>query len=80
MLPNDAHVSMAVEFSSAGTSSPFSFKFDGANIHSIINSRFEFVGNVPDGIRRIPTTYKFCLLYTSPSPRDRTTSRMPSSA
>ena len=25
-------------------------------------------------------TYKFCLLYTSPSPRDLSTSRMPSSA
>ena len=25
-------------------------------------------------------TYKFCLLYTSPSPRDRTRYRMPSSA
>ena len=24
--------------------------------------------------------YRFCLLYTSPSPRDRTRSRMPSSA
>ena len=24
--------------------------------------------------------YEFCLLYTSPSPRDRTRSRMPSSA
>ena len=27
-----------------------------------------------------PTTPKVCLLYTSPSPRDRTRSRMPSSA
>ena len=27
-----------------------------------------------------PTTYIGCLLYTSPSPRDRTRSRMPSSA
>ena len=27
-----------------------------------------------------PYTYKDCLLYTSPSPRDRTRSRMPSSA
>ena len=27
-----------------------------------------------------PSDYKFCLLYTSPSPRDRTRSRMPSSA
>ena len=25
-------------------------------------------------------TFKYCLLYTSPSPRDRTRSRMPSSA
>ena len=29
---------------------------------------------------RIQTWYKDCLLYTSPSPRDRTRSRMPSSA
>ena len=28
----------------------------------------------------IPAYPKFCLLYTSPSPRDRTRSRMPSSA
>src|SRR5664280_2539121 len=27
-----------------------------------------------------PTYYRACLLYTSPSPRDRTRSRMPSSA
>ena len=27
-----------------------------------------------------PADYKNCLLYTSPSPRDRTRSRMPSSA
>ena len=27
-----------------------------------------------------PTEYRGCLLYTSPSPRDRTRSRMPSSA
>ena len=30
--------------------------------------------------RRKPGTSKFCLLYTSPSPRDRQKSRMPSSA
>ena len=27
-----------------------------------------------------PSSYRVCLLYTSPSPRDRTRSRMPSSA
>ena len=37
-----------------------------------------------DRVPEIDPTYKFdpdtCLLYTSPSPRDRTGSRMPSSA
>ena len=33
--------------------------------------------SVEDKLRAI---YDFCLLYTSPSPRDRTRSRMPSSA
>ena len=30
--------------------------------------------------KKFTLTYKDCLLYTSPSPRDRTRSRMPSSA
>ena len=30
--------------------------------------------------KRKDLNYKLCLLYTSPSPRDRTRSRMPSSA
>ena len=36
--------------------------------------------NLPLRIHRILEKYKTCLLYTSPSPRDRTRSRMPSSA
>ena len=33
------------------------------------------------GLTKVPgTNYYVCLLYTSPSPRDRTRSRMPSSA
>ena len=31
-------------------------------------------------VEAVPRPYNFCLLYTSPSPRDRTRSRMPSSA
>ena len=31
-------------------------------------------------VDKLPTSYNTCLLYTSPSPRDRTRSRMPSSA
>ena len=37
---------------------------------------FEFTGLTYDSTRKVST----CLLYTSPSPRDRTRSRMPSSA
>ena len=37
------------------------------------------IATVPEG-RLIPNTPNTCLLYTSPSPRDRTRSRMPSSA
>ena len=33
-----------------------------------------------DPIPKAPNTPNTCLLYTSPSPRDRTRSRMPSSA
>ena len=42
----------------------------------------EIVGNEAAKIRSIrpPEPYKGCLLYTSPSPRDLSTSRMPSSA
>ena len=35
---------------------------------------------VPDEGEPIPDDLETCLLYTSPSPRDRTRSRMPSSA
>ena len=31
-------------------------------------------------LKKLPKDVRFCLLYTSPSPRDRTRSRMPSSA
>ena len=33
-----------------------------------------------DYLREVPALAEVCLLYTSPSPRDRTRSRMPSSA
>ena len=46
-----------------------------------------FVGRCNDNsfsgvelVRAISNTYRVCLLYTSPSPRDLSTSRMPSSA
>ena len=36
--------------------------------------------NFESGLMRLPPGAHTCLLYTSPSPRDRTRSRMPSSA
>ena len=36
--------------------------------------------NIPDGDRAYDGTRAACLLYTSPSPRDKRQSRMPSSA
>ena len=43
--------------------------------HDILRYRI----NIPRGIQ-FPIGYRSCLLYTSPSPRDLSTSRMPSSA
>ena len=42
----------------------------------------EFLNTIEDEEKRADSfeILKFCLLYTSPSPRDRTRSRMPSSA
>ena len=48
------------------TGKPLSFVYDIADL-----VKFETV---------VPAAFKICLLYTSPSPRDRTRSRMPSSA
>ena len=44
------------------------FKIQSIPISSILSCAYEL------------DIYKSCLLYTSPSPRDRTRSRMPSSA
>ena len=38
------------------------------------------ISEVPSPTFNLIHEYKICLLYTSPSPRDRTRSRMPSSA
>ena len=43
-------------------------------------NNLKFVGRLGVGLDNIDTEYCNCLLYTSPSPRDRLLSRMPSSA
>ena len=52
-------------------------KLSGLNL--IYDKLKKFCENPNHKLRVITTTY-CCLLYTSPSPRDRTRSRMPSSA
>ena len=58
-------------------------KFEQGILNMDPNASIEIVPMVSSGIVKIngvdPNTY-ICLLYTSPSPRDRTRSRMPSSA
>ena len=56
----------------------------GFNIHLFPTGQGNIVGNPIEPVVKLtanPLTVKgICLLYTSPSPRDRTRSRMPSSA
>ena len=55
---------------------------DSAQILIAENENGEILGTMTIIIFQIPTGIRawICLLYTSPSPRDRTRSRMPSSA
>ena len=49
-------------------------------IKSFFNNNKNLSGYLLDGFPRNTEQAKLCLLYTSPSPRDSTLSRMPSSA
>ena len=54
------------------------------NGHEILDSKEDFSVDIKskkgDNMYFSEVEIKYCLLYTSPSPRDRTRSRMPSSA
>ena len=70
--------------------SKYYYVYETGEVTSSSDPNIEVGSNVyDDGIRRDPrpksnrptdTDTNSCLLYTSPSPRDRTRSRMPSSA
>ena len=58
-------------------------EYDSQELSSIIKTEMDDARDFIDQIgqeRAENTDYYFCLLYTSPSPRDNRTSRMPSSA
>ena len=42
--------------------------------------RVQFYEKLGDNVKTVPQVFINCLLYTSPSPRDKRQSRMPSSA
>ena len=50
------------------------------NLEDITNSFLEEINKMDESINNLSEFIYICLLYTSPSPRDRTRSRMPSSA
>ena len=52
-----------------------------ANAIPTINQQVDNIKNTLPELEKVSTELKgYCLLYTSPSPRDRSVSRMPSSA
>ena len=50
------------------------------DFHNISVDQQEPVEGAVQGLQQLSAIYEICLLYTSPSPRDRQKSRMPSSA
>ena len=53
---------------------------NAAAFNNDINALTKEVESLKEAVKDAPNTPNTCLLYTSPSPRDRTRSRMPSSA
>ena len=68
-LKSEVDIRFIKEINSLKVALPYSSKSKGISYHHWSNNQLEIDSN------NIP-----CLLYTSPSPRDRTRSRMPSSA
>ena len=71
----------AVEFVERNQAQPFFLYLSHYAPHTILNGRPDLVEKYKEKRKPAPPTRdKCCLLYTSPSPRDATLSRMPSSA
>ena len=55
-------------------------KGGGADMSKVKTKKKNILDKFTDKLNKVGEGYKNCLLYTSPSPRDRQKSRMPSSA
>ena len=58
----------------------FNFQVDASALKILVKALDRYVEKWPGGKPSEQEEIKNCLLYTSPSPRDLSTSRMPSSA
>ena len=59
---------------------PILYVGDSLDIKQILNESSKKIDAVQNGMIALNALSDSCLLYTSPSPRDLSTSRMPSSA
>jgi len=72
---SEARFRQLVEFS------PFPIGIISEDVPEYLNPKFiETFGYTQEDLPNMAAWFRLCLLYTSPSPRDRTRSRMPSSA
>ena len=72
-------VSAYFAYVTSGTKVFSYFSVGGGNAVAVSNNKSFFLQSFAAGVP-LPSTTTACLLYTSPSPRDLSTSRMPSSA
>ena len=75
-------VTLVLRLVQAGRSGPSLMPFTGQNRMEEVVCNLQGVPRhwTPENLAKFKVLYKICLLYTSPSPRDLSTSRMPSSA
>ena len=85
-IPSNLQISTRKQFQKLLEEKLFeaNIKYKNFEVYSTPTRIVAHISELPDKIKILPAEIKGpkvgCLLYTSPSPRDRTRSRMPSSA
>ena len=79
-IPKTACTSIKKAFYELEENRDFSIENVGCDVHQYYEDQFVDISSYEKRVLIIRDPFRSCLLYTSPSPRDRTRSRMPSSA